>query len=90
MEELAAQVPPKPVTGIFRLPVDRVFTIKGFGTVVTGTAISGRVKVAEAVAIYPPGFKAKVRGLQVHGQAVEQALAGARRSAASGPGPSSL
>ena len=75
---LAADVPPKPVTGIFRLPIDRVFTIKGFGTVVTGTAISGRVKVAEAVAIYPPGFKAKVRGLQVHGQAVEEALAGNR------------
>ncbi|MBU4353849.1 MAG: selenocysteine-specific translation elongation factor, partial [Proteobacteria bacterium] len=75
---LAAQVLPKPVTGIFRLPIDRVFTIKGFGTVVTGTAISGRVKVAEAVAIYPPGFKAKVRGLQVHGQAVEAALAGNR------------
>ena len=75
---LAANVPPKPVTGIFRLPIDRVFTIKGFGTVVTGTAISGRVKVAEAVAIYPPGFKAKVRGLQVHGHTVEDALAGNR------------
>jgi selenocysteine-specific elongation factor len=78
LAELAAQVPPKPVTGIFRLPIDRVFTIKGFGTVVTGTAISGRVKVAESVVIYPPGFKAKVRGLQVHGQAVEQAQAGNR------------
>jgi selenocysteine-specific elongation factor len=78
LADLAANVPPKPVTGIFRLPIDRVFTIKGFGTVVTGTAISGRVKVAEAVAIYPPGFKAKVRGLQVHGQAVEEALAGNR------------
>jgi len=78
LAELAAGVPPKPVTGIFRLPIDRVFTIKGFGTVVTGTAISGRVKVAESVVIYPPGFKAKVRGLQVHGQAVEQALAGNR------------
>ncbi|MGA9756430.1 MAG: selenocysteine-specific translation elongation factor [Desulfobaccales bacterium] len=78
LADLAAKVPPKPVTGIFRLPIDRVFTIKGFGTVVTGTAISGRVKVAEAVAIYPPGFKAKVRGLQVHGQAVEVALAGNR------------
>ncbi|MDO9533551.1 MAG: selenocysteine-specific translation elongation factor [Deltaproteobacteria bacterium] len=78
LADLAANVLPKPVTGIFRLPIDRVFTIKGFGTVVTGTAISGRVKVAEAVAIYPPGFKAKVRGLQVHGQAVEAALAGNR------------
>jgi selenocysteine-specific elongation factor len=75
---LAATVPPKPVTGIFRLPIDRVFTIKGFGTVVTGTAIAGRLKVAEAVAVYPPEFKARVRGLQVHGQAVEEALAGNR------------
>ncbi|MFZ5449423.1 MAG: selenocysteine-specific translation elongation factor [Thermodesulfobacteriota bacterium] len=78
LADLAAQVPPKPATGIFRLPIDRVFTIKGFGTVVTGTAISGRLKVGEAVNIYPPAFKAKVRGLQVHGQTVEEALAGNR------------
>ncbi len=44
LAELAEQVPPKPFKGIFRLPIDRVFTIKGFGTVVTGTAISGRLK----------------------------------------------
>ena len=75
---LAAQVPPKPASGIFRLPIDRVFTIKGFGTVVTGTAISGSLKVGDAVLIYPPAFKARVRGLQVHGQAVERALAGNR------------
>jgi selenocysteine-specific elongation factor len=78
LAELAAQVPPKPAAGIFRLPIDRVFTIKGFGTVVTGTAISGRLQVADAVTIYPPGFKARVRGLQVHGAAVEEALAGSR------------
>ncbi len=78
LAELAAQVPPKPVRGIFRLPIDRVFTIKGFGTVVTGTAISGHLKVGEAVSVYPAGFKARVRGLQVHGQAVEEALAGNR------------
>jgi selenocysteine-specific elongation factor len=78
LAELAAQVPPKSATGIFRLPIDRVFTIKGFGTVVTGTAISGRLQVGEAVSIYPPAFKARVRGLQVHGHTVEQALAGNR------------
>jgi selenocysteine-specific elongation factor len=78
LAELAAQVPPKPPSGIFRLPADRVFTIKGFGTVVTGTAITGRVRVGDAVAVYPPGLKAKVRGLQVHGRAVEEALAGSR------------
>jgi selenocysteine-specific elongation factor len=78
LAELAAQVPPKPGSGIFRLPIDRVFTIKGFGTVVTGTAISGHLKVGDAVMVYPPAFKAKVRGLQVHGAAVEEALAGNR------------
>jgi selenocysteine-specific elongation factor len=78
LAELAAQVPPKPPTGIFRLPIDRVFTIKGFGTVVTGTAISGRLKVGNAVMVYPPGYKARVRSLQVHGAAVEEALAGSR------------
>jgi selenocysteine-specific elongation factor len=76
--ELAARVPPKPATGIFRLPVDRVFTIKGFGTVVTGTAISGRLQVGAAVTLYPSGFKARVRGLQVHGHSVAEALAGNR------------
>jgi len=78
LAELAAQVPPKPPTGIFRLPIDRVFTIKGFGTVVTGTAISGSLKVGDAVMVYPPGYKARVRSLQVHGASVEEALAGSR------------
>lgn len=78
LADLAAQVPPKPATGIFRLPIDRVFTIKGFGTVVTGTVISGRLKVGETVAVYPPGLKAKVRTLQMHGRPVEEILAGSR------------
>jgi selenocysteine-specific elongation factor len=76
--ELAAKVPPKPASGIFRLPVDRVFTIKGFGTVVTGTAISGRLRVGDAVMVYPPLYKARVRSLQMHGAAVEELLAGSR------------
>ncbi len=76
--ELAAQVPPKPASGIFRLPVDRVFTIKGFGTVVTGTAITGRLKVGDAVMVYPPLYKARVRSLQMHGASVEELLAGSR------------
>ena len=78
LTELAAQVPHKPASGIFRLPVDRVFTIKGFGTVVTGTAISGRLKVGDAVMIYPRLYKARVRSLQMHGAAVEELLAGSR------------
>jgi selenocysteine-specific elongation factor len=75
---LAAEVTPKPVRGIFRLPVDRVFTQKGFGTVVTGTALSGSVRVDEAVEILPSGIRTRVRGLQTHGSGVEQAYAGQR------------
>ena len=78
LAELAEQVPPKPASGIFRLPVDRVFTIKGFGTVVTGTAITGRLKVGDAVMVYPPLYKARVRSLQMHGTAQEEVLAGSR------------
>ena len=70
--------PPSRSPGFSACPSTGSSPSRGFGTVVTGTAISGRVKVAESVAIYPPGFKAKVRGLQVHGQAVEEALAGNR------------
>ncbi len=76
--ELAALVPPKPASGIFRLPIDRVFTIKGFGTVVTGTAISGSLKVGDAVTIYPPEFKARVRTLQMHSKSVGAIQAGSR------------
>jgi selenocysteine-specific elongation factor len=76
--ELASQAPPKPTGGIFRLPIDRVFTIKGFGTVVTGTAISGSLRVGDNVMIYPPGFKARVRTLQMHGKSAEEIQAGTR------------
>jgi selenocysteine-specific elongation factor len=75
---LAAEVAPKPGRGVFRLPIDRVFTIKGFGTVVTGTAGSGQIRVGDAVMVYPPAYKARVRSLQVHGEPVEEALAGNR------------
>ncbi|MCX5831857.1 MAG: selenocysteine-specific translation elongation factor [Deltaproteobacteria bacterium] len=64
--------------GIFRLPIDRVFTMKGFGTVVTGTLLSGSLRVGEEVAILPGQIMAKVRGLQVHNRQVEEAEAGQR------------
>ncbi|OPX20643.1 MAG: selenocysteine-specific translation elongation factor [Desulfobacca sp. 4484_104] len=78
LTRLSQSVAAKPPTGIFRLPIDRVFTIKGFGTVVTGTAISGVLRVGEMAMIYPPGLTARVRNLQVHGVNVEVAMAGAR------------
>lgn len=66
------------VFGPFRLSVDRVFAMKGFGSVVTGTSISGRVAVAEDVRIYPTEKIAKIRGIQVHSEAVEEVEAGHR------------
>jgi len=78
LTELCADIQPKPSSGIFRLPIDRVFTIKGFGTVVTGTAVSGRVRLGDLVTIYPPQFKDRVRNIQVHDENVEEALAGSR------------
>lgn len=75
---IAGEVKDRDAEGILRLPVDRVFTIKGFGTVVTGTLVSGKVRNGETVEILPGGFAAKVRGLQVHSKPVEEALAGQR------------
>jgi selenocysteine-specific elongation factor len=75
---MALLVEPKPVKGIFRLPVDRVFTLKGFGTVITGTAISGSIEIESTVEVLPVGIKTRVRGLQSHGRKIEKAYAGQR------------
>ena len=75
---LTEGVRPRDPAGLPRLPMDRVFTMKGFGTVVTGTLTSGTVRLGDDVAVLPTNVTGKVRGLQVHGQAVEQALAGQR------------
>jgi len=71
-------VQPKNVSRSFRMPVDRVFTMKGFGTVVTGTLIEGTLATGDPVMIYPNAATSKVRNLQVHGQDVETAYAGQR------------
>jgi selenocysteine-specific elongation factor len=75
---LARSVPTKALDRTARLPVDRVFTVRGFGTVVTGTLTAGRLAIDERVEVYPRGLESKVRGLQVHGHAVERAQAGQR------------
>ncbi|MEK7769658.1 MAG: selenocysteine-specific translation elongation factor [candidate division NC10 bacterium] len=75
---LGREVPPKATDQTARLPIDRVFTVKGFGTVVTGTLTAGRIAVDERVEVYPRGLSSRVRGLQVHGHAVAQAQAGQR------------
>src|SRR5262245_9207027 len=64
--------------GVTRLPIDRVFSMKGFGTVVTGTLVSGRVSVDDELLIAPGERRVKVRGVQVHGQKQAHAVAGQR------------
>ena len=72
------QVPPREATGVFRLPIDRVFTVKGFGTIATGTALGGSVALGDELAVLPGGLTARVRGIEVHGAAVDRAVAGHR------------
>jgi selenocysteine-specific elongation factor len=67
-------------TRVFRLPIDRVFTMKGFGSVITGTTYSGRVNVEDEVEVLPSGKRSRARGVQVHGEARDSAAAGERTS----------
>jgi selenocysteine-specific elongation factor len=68
----------RPDSGTFRMPIDRVFTSKGFGTVVAGTVLSGEVKIGDRVEILPESMTARVRGLQIHGENVERSSIGKR------------
>ncbi|MBP6963127.1 MAG: selenocysteine-specific translation elongation factor [Armatimonadetes bacterium] len=65
-------------SGAFRIPIDRVFTLTGFGTVITGTLASGTIRVGDPVEVLPPGLESRARQIQVHGQKVDQAEAGTR------------
>ena len=75
---LASRSGPRPSGGLLRLPVDRVFTLRGFGTVATGTLIAGRIGVGEELEILPARRRARVRGLQVGGETLEGVEAGHR------------
>lgn len=78
IDKFTEEVEAKDVQGHFRLPVDRVFTISGFGTIVTGTVISGSVKEGQIIEVYPAMLTSKVRGIQIHDQPVKIAEAGQR------------
>ena len=78
LARLAASVEPKAISAVPRLPVDRAFSIHGFGTVVTGTLIAGELSVGDDLEVLPAGLKARVRNMQVHGKDCELALAGQR------------
>jgi selenocysteine-specific elongation factor len=75
---LAGQSLSRESSGLLRLPIDRVFTLKGFGTVVTGTLSGGRLETGEDLIALPARKRARVRGLQVHGDQVGAAVAGQR------------
>ncbi|MGD8687116.1 MAG: selenocysteine-specific translation elongation factor, partial [Syntrophobacterales bacterium] len=78
LQGLCDSVEARSSSGDFRLAVDRVFTMKGFGTVITGTAISGKVKTGATLFVYPQMLKTKVRGIQVHNREVSEAVSGQR------------
>jgi len=78
LREAASTVPLKDASRYLRLPIDRAFSMRGFGTVVTGTLISGSVAREQEVEVHPGDRRLRVRGIQVHGVAVERALAGQR------------
>jgi len=78
LAESSSQLPARDSAGPVRLPVDRSFSVSGFGTVVTGTLVSGMVRPGESLEILPFGKQARVRELQVHGRKVEVAEAGQR------------
>jgi selenocysteine-specific elongation factor len=76
--EVFERVPPRGTEGVPRLPVDRSFVLKGFGTVVTGTLVSGRLEEGEEVEVLPGGRRARIRGIQVHRTKLPRAEAGRR------------
>src|SRR5262249_27481132 len=78
LREGAREVRAKDTARYFRLPVDRSFAVKGFGSVVTGTLCSGQIAVGEEVELLPEGRALRVRGLQTSGKNVERAEAGQR------------
>ncbi|MDR2398314.1 MAG: selenocysteine-specific translation elongation factor [Spirochaetaceae bacterium] len=78
LERILSTLAPRSGSGTFFLPIDRVFSQKGFGAVVTGTSYQGRLSVGDEVAIMPAGMSAKVRSLQTHGAAVQRVRSGQR------------
>lgn len=76
--KLCVSLPERKECGCFRLPVDRVFSMKGFGTVITGTLLEGKIKKNQDVVLYPEEIPVKVRSIQVHSKETEEAAAGQR------------
>jgi selenocysteine-specific elongation factor len=80
LRELGTKAPARSEHFVARLPIDRAFTMKGFGAVVTGTLIAGEINEGDELDLLPAGIRTRVRGVQVHGQPVKQASAGQRNA----------
>jgi len=78
LAQVASEVTAKDSAALARLPIDRVFTMKGFGTVVTGTLVAGTIRKEDELEVFPSGKRVRVRGVQVHGSSAEAAIAGQR------------
>lgn len=78
IEHICLQAKPKEKTSAFRLPIDRVFSIEGFGTIITGTIVSGTIKKGDEVEVFPQRLSAKVRQIESHKQSIDMAVAGQR------------
>ncbi len=75
---MTQEIPERDMGHLFRLPIDRVFTMKGFGTVITGTSVSGTIRTGDEVTIYPQAIESKIRGIHVHNETMEEVHAGLR------------
>jgi selenocysteine-specific elongation factor len=78
ISRMTKEIPERDMGHLFRLPIDRVFTMKGFGTVITGTSASGKIRTGDEVTVYPQGISTKIRGIHVHNKTVEEVQAGLR------------
>jgi selenocysteine-specific elongation factor len=76
--EVSQTVKAREDSGVFRMPVDRVFTMRGFGTVIAGTVLSGEVKIGDKIEIFPDGIVSKVRGIHVHHEQTDSSGLGKR------------
>jgi len=78
LDKVFQTLPERELGHIFRLPIDRVFTMRGFGTVITGTTVSGQIRIGDEVTLYPQGIESKIRGIQVYNREVNEVHSGLR------------
>ena len=76
LKELVSSIEPKKADGVFRLPVERVFSVKGYGTVVSGIPVSGKVKIGDEVTLYPHGTKGRIKAIQIYKRKSDTAIVG--------------